>query len=868
MAISILFHRLTHALFFVVVFAGLFVSVARITALQASEMNEAAYIPRHRSDGVAFLDASGVSQSSVAPREVPDSPGKLETFTVVLPCAYEGEFAEKTIRGLLENTDKSRLVEIIVVDDGSQPKLILPDDLLRDEPGRAAVRVIRHEKTVGLIGAKKAGGDKASGDVITFFDCHVLPRRGWEEAFLKQMNRAGDHRTVVVPTITSLDLETWKELPSGPSSKACIVMPNADFTWLSDSGRDVPLMSGGLLALSRRWWEETEGYDEHMVAWGGENIDQSVRTWVCGGRIEAADGAYVAHMWRDAKNPKTRLKYPIPTREVMRNKARAVSAWFDGFKDKVFTFPEYKQFTDGTSQIGDLSNFDRVRNKLQCRPFSHYVSRFSYIYLEAGVIPPEVFQIREEKSNLCLQRMPTTSPPHKTVLMPCAGDDGEDRPGGVKELQLWHLANKDRANKDVPCCSGINNWNNMQCIDAQGVGAQLRTYECTLGGHSPNQLFRLEDGAIIYRPHPRKRMSSGGEGCVAPMKEGLGEALYTTAAASKTTVISSSGGKMVRAKDGSTNPASIRLTASTNNGSGSGICATSDALSDLKEGPGWTLTFSACEPTDAQQDLKLVPLLDGFQVHVGLTKMCLDYAGGAKPLVYPCYEPKVANRNQVWEVRDGKHLCWKGNDNCIDVKPMPKKSEAKPGLSLQTCSSKRGQRFRKHDIQGEAFRLRDEDTGKCLQQAAFGSREAVLGDCDGFGWTLTASGQLKVQSKARGEMCLSHRSTTDVVGIAACNDMKFQWWKVKDDGEQAWIATVVYFEDNGRKRYHEKCIDYDPKAETELSVQTCNEVRNRGIRWSKFKPHVPIERKWWESEGPKIPADMQVLGGSSAPPWN
>ena len=57
--------------------------------------------------------------------------------------------------------------------------------------------------------------------------------------------------------------------------------------------------------MSRRWWEETGGYDTKMVAWGGENIDQSLRSWLCGGRIEVADGAFVAHMWRDPKNPKT-----------------------------------------------------------------------------------------------------------------------------------------------------------------------------------------------------------------------------------------------------------------------------------------------------------------------------------------------------------------------------------------------------------------------------------------------------------------------------------------------------------------------------------------------------------------------------------
>jgi len=45
---------------------------------------------------------------------------------------------------------------------------------------------VRHEKTMGLIAAKKSGGDAALGDVIVFFDCHVKPRDGWEEAFLKR----------------------------------------------------------------------------------------------------------------------------------------------------------------------------------------------------------------------------------------------------------------------------------------------------------------------------------------------------------------------------------------------------------------------------------------------------------------------------------------------------------------------------------------------------------------------------------------------------------------------------------------------------------------------------------------------------------
>ena len=39
------------------------------------------------------------------------------------------------------------------------------------------------------------------------------------------------------------------------------------------------------------------------------------------------------------------LRYPIPTKDVMRNKARAATAWFGDFTEKVMTFPEYEMFT-------------------------------------------------------------------------------------------------------------------------------------------------------------------------------------------------------------------------------------------------------------------------------------------------------------------------------------------------------------------------------------------------------------------------------------------------------------------------------------------------------------------------------------------
>ena len=55
-------------------------------------------------------------------------------------------------------------------------------------------------------------------------------------------------------------------------------MWNADFTWLVQPGRDVPIMSGGLLALSKKWWEERHD----MESWWfqhGERLAMCGKMW-------------------------------------------------------------------------------------------------------------------------------------------------------------------------------------------------------------------------------------------------------------------------------------------------------------------------------------------------------------------------------------------------------------------------------------------------------------------------------------------------------------------------------------------------------------------------------------------------------------
>ena len=219
---------------------------------------------------------------------------EVKTMSVILPCANEMMFAVNTVRSLGQLTPKDVLQEVIVVDDGSTPPL---EEYFKEHGAdvleKYPVKFIRHETFTGLINAKKQGGDKATGDVLTFLDCHVLPRdygegKSWSDGIMSRI--AGNYKRIVVPSITHLDHTTWTEVGRPPGIAKCYLSFDVDFLWLHSEDDFVPIMSGGLLAMSRRWWVETGGYDASMIGWGGENIDQSLRAWLCGGEIVQATG--------------------------------------------------------------------------------------------------------------------------------------------------------------------------------------------------------------------------------------------------------------------------------------------------------------------------------------------------------------------------------------------------------------------------------------------------------------------------------------------------------------------------------------------------------------------------------------------------
>lgn len=431
---------------------------------------------------VAVTGGSGAQADDYPP--VPGHSGRSQ-LSVVLACADENEYAINTAKKVFERTPQGLLKEIVIVDDGSSsPMTTVFDQAGLDEKARAEkkIKIIRHPQTMGLMVAKKTGGDAAIGDIIVFFDCHVSPQPNWHQPIIDLIEE--NPRRMVVPGITDLDIDTWEEKQNSAVNTKCYLTWQAEFDWFEDDDPYVPVMSGGLLALSRYWWHVTGGYDGDMRGWGGENLDQSLRSWLCGGEIMRAASSRVAHMWRVTSDMRTRVRYR-GVGSAGTNKLRVVVAWYGVFRVKY----------DGNENTGsnlDTSSIKKVQERLKCKPLVHFLHRFRDVYVAGAVIPRKVFQLKHSTSGMCLTKLGNSI----TI--------GGCRNGGAKgdESQLFHWANRLKSkgpNGQYNCCSGLRHWTSDACLDyADSDSGAVHTYPCDVTGGNGNQQYHFDEGWVRH----------------------------------------------------------------------------------------------------------------------------------------------------------------------------------------------------------------------------------------------------------------------------------------------------------------------------------------------------------------------------------
>nr|XP_019568371.1 PREDICTED: inactive polypeptide N-acetylgalactosaminyltransferase-like protein 5 isoform X1 [Rhinolophus sinicus] len=324
-----------------------------------------------------------ISKSLGNERHVPDTrnkmcrkkhyPARLPTASIII-CFHNEEFNAlfRTVSSVMMLTPHRILEEIILVDDMSEF-----DDLKEKldyhlEIFRGKIKLIRTNKREGLIRARLIGASRASGDVLVFLDSHCEVNKVWLEPLLAAIRE--DHRMVVCPVIDVIDSRTLEYQPS-PLVRGTFNW-NLQFKWdtvfpyevegLEGPTRPIrsPAMAGGIFAMKRHYFNELGQYDKDMNFWGGENLELSLRIWMCGGQLFILPCSRVGHINKEHIVNRTGV-----TRAVTYNNLRLVHVWLGEYKEQVFLRrPRLRSIP-----YGNISERVELRKQLGCKSFQWYL---------------------------------------------------------------------------------------------------------------------------------------------------------------------------------------------------------------------------------------------------------------------------------------------------------------------------------------------------------------------------------------------------------------------------------------------------------------------------------------------------------------
>jgi polypeptide N-acetylgalactosaminyltransferase len=124
-----------------------------------------------------------------------------------------------------------------------------------------------------------------------------------------------------------------------------------------------------MFATTKRWWTTIGGMDTDLSTWGGENIEISLRTWLCGGEIRVARGSRIDHAFR------TKFPYTVDGGLYRRNLVRIAEAWMD-LKSRQ-KFYKASGILPGSVPFGSIDEQLATQKRLKCKPFAWYLKKFA-----------------------------------------------------------------------------------------------------------------------------------------------------------------------------------------------------------------------------------------------------------------------------------------------------------------------------------------------------------------------------------------------------------------------------------------------------------------------------------------------------------
>lgn len=214
----------------------------------------------------------------------------------------------RTVYSVLQMSPEKLLKEIVLVDDGSEDK-ILRLAISIHANALEKVRVVRHEVPRGLMMARQSGVEAVTADYFIILDGHMEVTPGWLQPLIYRLVQ--EPKAMLCSHVGAVDGQTF-EFRIGDD---IYVFPFFDPLNLNQmfaeyrkdflqqrnhSVAPIPAgtVQGMMIVMKTQFFHDLGGFDPGMMIWGSEQMELSIKVWMCGGRVEMVPCSIVGHMYR------------------------------------------------------------------------------------------------------------------------------------------------------------------------------------------------------------------------------------------------------------------------------------------------------------------------------------------------------------------------------------------------------------------------------------------------------------------------------------------------------------------------------------------------------------------------------------------
>lgn len=215
--------------------------------------------------------------------------GKLEAkdLSVIIPCKNEKKYLSSTLHSILRAEDGQQ-VELIVVDDGSTDGCC--EGLGADFP---TVKLLQ-TPGVGVSYVRNLGAKAALGKVLVFCDANIEV----EKDLFSKLLQGFEQESVRVQAPYLSDI-------ANPATGGFGMTLNErlEGVWLGQVFEltEVPVLPSTCLAINADDYWEVGGFDEGFQILGHEDVELSIRLWLCGYSLWLNPMTRIKHIFRSEK---------------------------------------------------------------------------------------------------------------------------------------------------------------------------------------------------------------------------------------------------------------------------------------------------------------------------------------------------------------------------------------------------------------------------------------------------------------------------------------------------------------------------------------------------------------------------------------